>query len=312
MNCNLLKDDDYIGIIQRADIRDSTKEPYISNLRTIIRHTGQPLCNVINNADVYYPVLKQKTNKVSTLLTLIKTILSIIKYSNIKQTYPDIFLKWYGYFKPLNEQIVKQRETNIPTYEQSLSKLDWEKDVMVKYKELEKKAFGSIEHLTLAIYTLLPPRRQRDYWKVVIIPAGTSDAEKSKMMEVDMSGYIDLSLKCPEIHIVAFKTNEYYKEWSKVLPDKFLKLLAINLRRYPRKYLFVTSSSSCYKNFKTFAIANNDMLKGIFGNKNVSVNSLRHSAATYVYYSRMTPLEKERYAYDMGHSVHMQRLYVQL
>jgi hypothetical protein len=58
-------------------------------------------------------------------------------------------------------------------------------------------------------------------------------------------------------------------------------------------------------------VCNNRVLKRVLGRKEASVNVVRHAASTYVYYHpTMTPLEKKKYALDMGHSMETQSHYV--
>jgi hypothetical protein len=157
---------------------------------------------------------------------------------------------------------------------------------------------GTIEHVTLALYTMIPPRRQQDYWKLWIgpnPPTGTT-------------GTIDLVKKT--IEVTDFKTVDKYQTFRKELPPTLIDTIT-KLR--PEGWLFSKKDGLPYTSLSSFSDANNNVIKRALGNPNASVNTLRHAAASFVATDQyMLRGEKKQFATDMGHSLAMQGLYTQV
>jgi integrase len=255
------------------------------------------------NPTIYIPIINEKAfvnrkakNKdaSSTKRTLIKTILAILKFTNIKHENKEVFCTWYKEFVRITKILEDQQDNNV----QKESSLTWT-DVVSQYEKMPK---GSLKRLTLGIYTLIPPRRQFDYWKLringEIIPGDT--------------GKINFDNKTIEVYV--YKTKDKYDVWKKDLPN----LLIDDMKGYletvkdNREYLFTKDNGLPYKTLYSFTSANNKIIKEAMNNKNVSVNSIRHAAASFVNTDKyMTRKDKKQYAYDMGHSFAMQTMYVE-
>ena len=114
--------------------------------------------------------------------------------------------------------------------------------------------------------------------------------------------------------IYHFKTNAKYNTWIKELPQELIDIIKTFLkgRDVESDYLFCKQDGQSYNTVKSFSHANNKIIKKVLDNKNVSVNTIRHSAATFIStHPNLTRQEKKQYAYDMGHSFGMQQMYVE-
>ena len=69
--------------------------------------------------------------------------------------------------------------------------------------------------------------------------------------------------------------------------------------------LFLTKAGAPFKSVESFSDWTNTVIKRVLGNKHASMNTLRHSFASYKVRMNpfMTPAEKTSLARDMGHSL---------
>lgn len=313
MSCFRHSDDEYIKVL-KANLSENSVKSYTSQMKRILRllkpNNGTlNMCQVLHNPKQYVPLLEAKTTDMERL-QLVKTILAVMKHAGVKEydckhqtTY---YQDWYSVFEPLNKKFMDQRESNEPTAKQKLSQLNWEKDVVPKYEHHAKMQYGSYDHILLAMYTLLPPRRQVDYYKILII-----DGVVSKDTSDDtISGTLDTQAK--KIEVIKGKTIDTYQEWTKELSYDLMRAIKASLRKHPRKYLFVRpSDGQPFSNPKAFTTFSNDALKRIFNNPYVSVNSLRHAYASFIHRQPMKSLAQlKQLSRDMGHSVETNMSYV--
>lgn len=285
-------------IANTTAIKDTTKTAYISDLNKIIRYTSADLYDVIMNPDLYYSKIAEQTRARSTTRTLIKSLLACLKHSGIKSENKDAFDKWYKIFNSLTKEVEDSEDNNV-TKKNSMS---WS-TILKKYEFIKTKSYASLDHVTLAMYTLLPPRRQNDYWKLLVEPDDSKDS----------TGYLDLSADKPYICVTEYKTASVFKEWKKDLPEELVQILKKYLKDRSSDYLFCKQDGNPYTSLYSFTSANNQIIKRVLGSANVSVNTLRHSAASFVNMNpTMLRKDKKQYAYDMGHSFYMQGLYVEV
>lgn len=314
MSCFRHSDDEYIKLLKQ-NLSENSVKSYSSQMKRILRilkpsdGTNITMCQVIHNSKKYIPLLEKKTNNMERL-QLVKTILAIMKHAGVKEydckNQTTHYQDWYAVFEPLNKQFMEQRESNEPTQRQKLSQLDWEKDIVSKYQHYAKMQYGSMDHLLLAMYTLLPPRRQVDYFKVLILDSNSAATANDDTL----SGTLDLTAK--KIEIIKGKTIETYQEWTKELSSDLIRVIKASLRKHPRIYLFVRPSDGlAFPNPKAFTKYSNDSLKRIFNNPHISVNSFRHAFASFIHQQPMKSLAQlKQISKDMGHSIETNMSYV--
>lgn len=63
--------------------------------------------------------------------------------------------------------------------------------------------------------------------------------------------------------------------WEKDLDDKLVKIMKDSIQKQPREYLFVKQDGT---KLRYFAMFTNRILKKYLGNKNVSLNAIKHPA----------------------------------
>lgn len=305
----------------KKTLSEKSVSSYQSQIKRLLRWTEAPsLCNVINHKEIYHPKLIKAIEEEyeeatdydlkMVQLQILKALLAVMKHASIKEHHHELYESWYAEFEPLNKLFIQQRESNEPTEKQLSAMLDWEQDVIPKWMHLHKYTYASHDHLLLSMYVLLPPRRQVDYYKVRILQPTETFETAVKQHDTSLSGYIDLQTK--QIMIVQGKTVQSYAEWVKDLPTDLMRILRASIRKYPRDYLFLRPSDNLpFSSATTFTKYNNQRLKEIFENSNISVNSLRHAFATFVHACPMKSLASlKEVSKDMGHSVLTNMSYV--
>jgi hypothetical protein len=310
MDCNKWTNDQYKQVINNSMLADATKKNYTHQIDILTKKLGGvSLCEVINNADKFVPAIKDAYPVDSTRTAVFNVLLSVIKHSNIKQTYPEIFRKWYDdHFKELKGAQNAKFKAFIQSDRTVAAAMPW-KDIIARYNELARTVPYSLEHLTLAMYTLIPPRRHQDYWRMVLVRAD----EDMKRVEGDktVSGYVDLRRKPAMMTVLNYKTKGLYDTFKKELP----KVLEVIIRKHlkgregQQVYLFQKDVHRPFANKNQFATSNNNVLKRALDNPKASVNVIRHAACTYIYEAKLEPAVKQQYALDMGHSLDMQSHY---
>jgi hypothetical protein len=219
-----------------------------------------------------------------------------MKYTGIKENKPEYYRAWFKYFAELNKEMQKRADNNVATEASML----WS-DIL---DCVERWKIGSLEHVTLALYTMIPPRRQFDYWKIWIKTKTDSFDNKP-----NSTGMIDIKNKL--LTVTEYKTKDTYDVFTKELPPILIN--TISKYRPNGGWLFTKTNGEIYKNVSTFADANNNVIKRALGNPNASVNTLRHAAASFVSTNpSMLRGDKKQFAKDMGHSLAMQGVYVQV
>ena len=287
----------YLQCIEKDDVADTTKDNYRFSLQRLQKCLpGKSLCQIMLSPIESFKAIQACITNTGSLQTICASMLAVFKHSGIKAKYPQLWQAWYDQFHPVSAELVKQRESNVPTQNQELARIDW--DVVTKRLDLlSRKAHGSRSHVLLALYTLLPPRRQEDYFSVYIYQ------DPNDIYPKDLHhAYIDLTIPKPIIHVRDFKTAAALRPWTKELPPRLLSIIQKSLVLTPRQYLFTQSNGKPYTTTNSFTKFNNRTLKAMFG-EDVTLNSLRHSYSSKIKQdNNLSVAEHKQVAKDMGHS----------
>jgi hypothetical protein len=287
----------YLECIDKAVLSEKTKSIYKFSIQRIQRIIpNKSICDIMLSPNESFNALKNAISNPTSLQTTCASLLAIFKHAGIKQDKPSAWQAWYDHFHPLSSQITKQRESNIPTENQEKALVDWN-NVLKYLDKLSKTSYGSRNHLLLAIYTLIPPRRQEDYYSIYIYQDATDNTPKDKH-----HAYIDITLLKPLIHVRDFKTAAALRPWTKELPPRLVSIIKKSLLVNPRVYLFTQKNGDPYTTANSFTKANNRALVSMFG-IHVTLNSLRHSFSTKLKQTNdLSVGEHKQIARDMGHS----------
>jgi hypothetical protein len=277
------------------DLKQTTKGPYIFNLNTISRICSpMTLFDVIKDPVGGFKKMQDASKSIATLRTLLKTLLALMKYAGIKENMYPLYKPWYSHFIDASHQVNKIADNNVAT---PATELTW-KQVLDKRATLVP---GTIEHMTIAMYTMIPPRRQHDYWKMTLGPEPLPGS----------TGHMDIFANPPTMTVTAFKTQDVYKDYTATLPSDLVGAIRAYIKENASpQYLFTKRDGSPYGTLASFTDANNKVIKRALDYKFACVNTLRHAAATWVSTNpNMLRSTKKMWAHSMGHSLSMQASY---
>jgi hypothetical protein len=201
------------------------------------------------------------------------------------------------------KELVRLRESNIPTEKQVLSMLKWGDIIKVR----DGLEYGSNEHLLLCMHTYVPPRRQLDYARMRVY----TDPDVDPLKDENYCQLFNRRLGAPVLFYHEYKNAKYFRDFlNKEVPIELLKVVASSLEKYPREYLFVNQKSGDLYNTQVFTTFANRVLKKVFDNEHVSVNTLRHSFVNYIARKQITFSDRKRIARKMGHTLSKSMEYV--
>jgi hypothetical protein len=118
----------------------------------------------------------------------------------------------------LSKELQHRADNNVPT---AATELTWEQIIDAR-QQLKP---GTIEHVTLALYTYIPPRRQQDYWKLQLQLQLSPNSSSSSTTATTPTGHLDLSATPPTMTITAFKTDDKYPAYTVVLPPTLVQAI---------------------------------------------------------------------------------------
>ena len=285
-------------IMDRTDIKEGTKQSYVYAMRRLNKlDTSKPLTWFMTHPNSAHKLMTSKITVTKTLLSTMCGFMAYMRYLDIPKQHTEVYEAWKAIYLPyLLRQNVRDG-SNEPTKKQTKARVEWEHVLKVR-KGLQSDEYGGREHLLLCVYSYMPPRRQLDYHRVHILRKAATDQEKKLL-----PAYIDFSEKPVVIVVNQFKTARENRYWEKEIPADLLKAIKASLKMLPRKYLFVQRDGAPFKNANSFQKNSNSILKKIFNNSNVSVNSLRHSFRTFRSKKHLTVNELKEDAHDLGHSL---------
>lgn len=270
-------------------LSDNSKVTYTNALKKIATIADKSLHHVIHHPES----LDLSSLKPHTQKTYLTAILALLRYSNIKANNKELFSQWYVIFKSVKKQLRDMLMSNTPSPQQQLAHVPWIDIIKVR----DSLPYGSIPHLLLSMYTMIPPRRQLDYMYVVIY------TDKSYKAANDHN-YIHLAHpKGAYIQLSHYKTAAVFKNWYKQLPLNLVKVIKASLKLYPRDVLFLDKDNQPFKTVQQFTSWSNRILKKHLENKDASVNTLRHSFENFLRDSNTPWAERKKIARDMGHSL---------
>ncbi len=280
------------------DLSEKSKKLYQTMINKILKETKEEdLHKVIKNPKDYIPQLNRDAIPLSTRESMMGVILSIMSRTPLKQEMEEQHKIWYEVFKDINASRREIAGSNKPTEKQEKGLLNW-KDVLKKRDKLE---VGSEEHLLLSLYTFIPPRRQMDYYKLRVY------FDENCIPNKDHNHFHVFSKKynSPYLCLVEYKTAKYYDiHFDTEIPPELIQTVISSFQKNPRLYMFLDKSGKPFKDPNRFQIYSNGILKKIFDNPNVSVNSLRHSFSSFLRTLKWLSVnEHKKLAQKMGHSM---------
>lgn len=297
--------EEYDDMIHDCDfISQSSKITYTSRLKYLRKKLSEKSTHaILTNPYVFGMKIIDLNSNMKSKDNSFTAIITYLSYTGLKGNYPKLFTLWYNTYMKVFRELRRLRENNIPTEKQTKSMIDWGDVIKIR----DRLAYGSMEHLLLSIYTYVPPRRQMDYAKMRVY----IDPEIEPIKDHNYFQLFNKRLSSPVMYVHEHKTARFSKGFlNKEIPIELCKIIGNSLKNNSREYMFLQKRSNNVHSVQTFTNYSNDTLKTIFKNKLFSVNTLRHSFATYIGGKTLTLDQRKRYAMKMGHSLSKSLEYV--
>ncbi len=286
-------------IIDKTELSDVSKNNYKYRLDRLTILTNKDVDWIINNCKKTIKILNENHIKEpQSVKAMVNAILTIFKHTKgLRESKTKAYTCWVEHFQEVNEKAQEKYEKIEASQRQIDAYVPW-KEVLAKRDELNKE---SNEYFILCLYTMLPPARA-DFNKVKIIKENKVTDDLTK----EYPNHLIIMPKGMKLVYNEFKTkSKKLQQYEKVLPDELVKVIKDSLKRQPREFLVISDKTGePYHKPNSFTQHVKRVLYKVF-NKNMSINTLRHSFVNHVDMNTITPLEKERLARDMMHSPNM-------
>lgn len=294
-------------IVDSPFTKEKAKVTYTSNMKRICQLLGDPnihdvLLQPSKHGARLIQLYEQGDLTDEVCKTLHTTILAYLKHSELKYKIThDLFEQWYRSYKQARKPVAHRLFNHIPSERQKASHVEWPAILQLT----SKLAPGSKEHLLLSLLTLLPPRRQLDWFRVRVYTQANYKPPADH-------NYVNLGWPKPYILLVDYKTSNAYGNWYKAIPSNLMHVIQTSINAHPRDWLFVDRYDTPYDDVKTFTMWSNRVLKRLCQKEDVSMNTLRHSYISYVHQTTpcMTLKQISGLSRDMGHNISQNMAYV--
>jgi hypothetical protein len=181
------------------------------------------------------------------------------------------------------------QNSNEPTKKQIERHIDWNDFLRVR----DNDATSIEDKVLLGIYSYIPPRRVLDYARLIII------SDKKQVQPNKNYIYIPKTKGDAELIIDEFKTRQFLKTYTVVLPTEFTNIIRQYLKKnHQNKHLFEKPNRTALKD-NEFSTYIKKTLTRLFG-KDATANTLRHSYVNHIKDADLTTYEKVSIANQMG------------
>jgi hypothetical protein len=285
-------------VIDQTDLSELSKTSYKYRLERLVTLTKKDVDWILLNCKKTLQVLKENNIvEPQTVKSMMNAVLTLFKHTKgLKERKPKAFTCWTEHFKEVNEKAQEKYENIKASPRQIEAYVPWDKIIETR-DNLDKT---SQEYFILCLYTMIPPARA-DFNKVRIIKENKITDKFVK----EFPNYLVLQSTGMRLVYNEFKTRSKRKQvYDEVLPYELVNVIKESLKRQPRDFLVVSTTGEPYHKPNSFSQHVKRVLCKVF-NKNMSINTLRHSFVNSVDMNKITPMEKARISKLMMHSPHM-------
>jgi hypothetical protein len=299
-------------LVDTKGVASSTANLYIRTLTAIHGGPFKSLAFLRKKEAVHD---RLKTYAESTQKSMLTAIVSVLSLVAEKPTYKSIHAHYHAEMMS-RIKTERSKDTSEPSQKQKENWMSW-KEVEQLHKDLETtmKSLGKKKTLTpseselllrgmiLSLYVLVPPRRNQDYLKMMVVKSFTDDLPKD-------CNYLDLAGK--RFIFASYKTSKKYGTQEVSVPPELGEVVDAYLKhhapfkqgkgKHPVPFLVHGSGDPL-----TAVNAITRVLNRIFGKK-VGSSMLRHIYLTDKY-GKINDEQKED-SHAMAHSLSEQRAYV--
>jgi hypothetical protein len=282
-------------VIDQTDLSVLSKNSYKYRLERLVTLTNKDVDWILVNCKKTLQILK-KNNIVQpqTVKSMMNAVLTLFKHTKgLKERKTKAFTCWIEHFKEVNEKAQEKYEKIEASKRQIDAYVSWDKIIETR-EQLDKT---SQEYFILCLYTMMPPARA-DFNKVRII----KDNKLTEAFVKEFPNHLVLMPTGMRLVYNEFKTrSKKMQVYDEILPYELVNVIKDSLKNQPREFLVVSRTGEPYHKPNSFTQHVKRVLQKVF-NKNMSINTLRHSFVNSVDMNKITPMEKNRYSKLMMHS----------
>lgn len=299
------------SIMESRGVVESTATEYVNQLKQLNGGLSYSNLGFLKKRDAVMAKLAEYAE--STQKSMLGAIVSILSILKDKPTYKSIY---NFYYERMMEASKKSREadTTVKTDTQAANWITWP-EVEAKLKELEGKVavFAKAKLITpgqwqtllsfvvLALYTLIPPRRNQDYQDLYVVKKWNDKLDKDK-------NYYDVAGK--KFVFNKYKTSKAHGAQELDIKDNQVlqDILALYIKLHPSKgkpemKLLVNGDGSALGSVNSIT----RILNKVFG-KHIGSSMLRHIYLSSKYKDTLSEMKEDAEA--MGHTTAQQKDYV--
>lgn len=287
-------------IFDKKGVSASSKNLYKKNLTRL--NDNQQITDIKFLSRPATIMKKISDFKPTTQRTFLISIISLL--SQLPKT-KKLYDKYYNLLLKTNEQIKSDSETtnkadsllNWDAVEEKQKQLKSEIDEFRGKTSINQSEYDKLlQYVVLSLYTLIPPRRNKDYLLMDVVDKYESSMDNSRNY---------YSRDTNEFIFNNYKTAKTFKQQRQEIPFKLQEVLDIYQKYRPKE----SPAFLVYYNKKPLKQINaiTRILNATVG-ENIGASKLRHSYLTSKYGNVLDEMEKDANA--MSHSTATQKEYI--
>lgn len=271
-------------IVLNTDLTPSSKTTYINSLIKVCKICSATLIDVLHAPNKFAPILLEKVTSKQTARTYISAIISVLKGQG--QGHKVAYDAWYLVFTNVRAELKNKFLKQEPSQKQIDAHVQWEE--IIKARDAIKDKL-SLEYVLMCLVTMIPPRRQLDWFNIMVC---TSKPDPC-------CNHINITHETPYVFLCVYKTWPTYGNYESPLPSSLVNVIKSVCDK--GGFLFKKEFNSV----EQFTSWSNRIIKKVLQNPAASMNTLRHSYASYMARTNpnMSLWMRAVLARDMGHSL---------
>ena len=236
-------------------------------------------------------------------------LIAIVVYALKKKELKKLHTEALAYLRIVSDQSQKRRDQNLPAPTKGESHVSW--DTLLKAWNKNKDKLDLRDRAIVALYLLQIPRRLKDYQMMKVVDYAQPVDKKFNYVVLEEIGMGTLAPVKFIFH--NYKTaKKFGTQTVKIDNNELIKVLyeyieSLFADGYNDDFLLFPSKGG--KKLPSFGNRLTIILEKLTGNKNLSMNSIRHSYINSLDFNKLTDGEKKKIATGMGHGVSTQSAY---
>ena len=289
-------------LLSSRNITDSSKKLYMKNLQRLNDGPVKNLSFLKNIDSVIEKIQKYKPNTQRSYIISIVSLLRVLtdkpRFKRLYDKYYEILLLMNKSLKTSNEKSLREKENWI-SQEEVLAKLADLKKVLLEIENKRKITDDQYNRLlmcvVLSLYSLHPPRRNKDYQNMII----TKTKTPCNNIANDSPNLLDWKNK--NFIFTNYKTKKTYQEQVIPIVPELQAILRVYFK-FHKTYKHETNPHFIVNNQGVYLKNNNDITRLLYKifDKKIGSSMLRHIYLTDKYATSMDNLEMD--ASKMGTS----------